>query len=583
MSATNLKPVIVLAFANDQDNHLAMIKRERKNIYNALRPFHDKDYIQVEKEENTTIEDFFALFNRYNDRIAIFHYGGHASGNHLQLETPAGAAELAHAGGLAQLMGQQNSLQLIFLNGCATRGQVKLLLDCGARLVIATSVPIEDKMATEFAEQFYAALAVHAGIQGAFRKAKAFINTKYGNEKQVGEFRHLGLQEETALTFDMPWGLYINDSLADVEKALAWKLPETSAFTVIIRGAAAGKKEPVNTVLIAELLDAIAKISPEVNRQFERSGQRPAPDQRLIRQVIIDSYPSPVGEQLRKLFADQEISEGRLKQLVVTYETVIELLCFAMLSQLWDARYRDAHLVIAEENAVVLNSFLSLGADNHLSYDYFQLMIAVMDILQKNNIVPYFEALDRFAIVQKQDFSQARAFMEEMRREILGGRVAAAEITSFCRQAEKHLAAIMRVFAFLVQYKLTSIKNIDVVKPRHHGPEYQHNCVILDRATAGTLDEPKIYAAFTENNSVVFLKTVDAVDDYLNLSPFIIDENALTDNPNSKLFIYGYHETADDNFHFRFVNDFDQDLIVSAENYPQITQLFEEFREAVFA
>jgi hypothetical protein len=141
----------------------------------------------------------------------------------------------------------------------------------------------------------------------------------------------------------------------------------------------------------------------------------------------------------------------------------------------------------------------------------------------------------------------------------------------------------MRVFTFLVRYKLTTIKNIDVIKARHHNPEYQHNCVVLDRATAGTLDEKKNYAAFTENNSVLFLKAVDTVDDYLNLSPFIIDENALTGNRDSKLFIYCYHEMADDAFHYRFVNDFDEKLIVSMENFPQIAQLFGEFREAVFS
>jgi len=85
MSEEKSNPVIVLAFANDQDKYLEMIRRERKNVFKALQSYHDQGYVQVHKEESTAIKDIFDLFNRYTDRIAIFHYGGHASGTHLQL------------------------------------------------------------------------------------------------------------------------------------------------------------------------------------------------------------------------------------------------------------------------------------------------------------------------------------------------------------------------------------------------------------------------------------------------------------------------------------------------------------------
>ena len=154
MSETSSKPIIILAFSNDQDAYLQMIVRERKSIFKALQQHQDRGYIQVHKEENTSIEDIFDLFNRYAGRIAIFHYGGHANGTHLQLEAGVGKAEMADATGLAQLLGQQKALQLVFLNGCATQDQVEKLFSCGVKAVIATAVPINDEMATEFAEQF---------------------------------------------------------------------------------------------------------------------------------------------------------------------------------------------------------------------------------------------------------------------------------------------------------------------------------------------------------------------------------------------------------------------------------------------
>lgn len=92
-----MKPVILLAFANDNDNYLPMIRREGKSISKSLRTSQGKDYFQVYKEDSTTIEDIFELFTHYKDQVAIFHYGGHANGTHLQLENSAGKRQKAHA------------------------------------------------------------------------------------------------------------------------------------------------------------------------------------------------------------------------------------------------------------------------------------------------------------------------------------------------------------------------------------------------------------------------------------------------------------------------------------------------------
>jgi CHAT domain-containing protein len=107
-------------------------------------------------------------------QVQIFHYGGHANGSALQLEQGAGNAQVASSTGLAQLLGQQTELKLVFLNGCATQGQVELLLKSGVKAVIATSVPINDMMAVEFAEQFYQSLTNQASIAHSFTTARAF-------------------------------------------------------------------------------------------------------------------------------------------------------------------------------------------------------------------------------------------------------------------------------------------------------------------------------------------------------------------------------------------------------------------------
>jgi hypothetical protein len=117
-----MKPVLFFAFANDKDNYLENLKQEEREIRNALVQAHDSGLIEFLSIGSTTAKDIFDTFNRYRDRIAIFHYGGHAGGTQLALEDEPGSAN-----GLAKLFAEAPKLQLVFLNGCSTKGQVDKL------------------------------------------------------------------------------------------------------------------------------------------------------------------------------------------------------------------------------------------------------------------------------------------------------------------------------------------------------------------------------------------------------------------------------------------------------------------------
>ena len=199
------KPIVYLAFANDNDAHLSLLKEESRQLNTILSALHDKQAIEVHRDESTSVQDLINSFNRFDGRIAIFHYGGHAGGSGLRLEERD-----AQAGGLAQLFSQQKDLQLVFLNGCSTKPQVERLMALGVKAVIATSVPIEDAKAKDFSAWFYQALTVKRTIGSAFEFAVAALNTKYatGQTPAVIEYRdfHAALDELDDVT-GIPWGL----------------------------------------------------------------------------------------------------------------------------------------------------------------------------------------------------------------------------------------------------------------------------------------------------------------------------------------------------------------------------------------
>jgi WD40 repeat protein len=221
MNTRIYKPVIFLAFANDRDDtvrYLRNLPAELRQIRAALGSAKSAGLCELVERANATIKDILEVFQypEYRNRIAIFHYGGHANGYQLLLESPEGKTQLAHAGGLAAFLGQQRGLQLVFLNGCSTQQQVQGLLQAQAPAVIATSQAIDDTVATAFATQFYQGLAAGDSIRVAYNKAVAAIQMEKGDNP-----RHLyapDLPKEDR----WPWELYLNEGAKEAD---AWNLP----------------------------------------------------------------------------------------------------------------------------------------------------------------------------------------------------------------------------------------------------------------------------------------------------------------------------------------------------------------------
>lgn len=587
------KPIIFLAFANDKDDYLSMINRERKNIQQALRRHDDEGLIKVETESASTIEDIFHIFNTYQDQIVIFHYGGHAGGTHLQLEHADTGAQAAQVGGLAQLLGQQQNLQLVFLNGCSTKAQVELLLKQGVKIVIATSVPIDDKVATEFAEQFYNSLASHTPIQRAFLIAKAFVETKYQTADKIGIYRDLVMNfEETAATDEMPWGLFVNP---EADKSLEWALPKQIYQKQVIKNRFDYETKPnVNDDLIDILCEDVALYNKDLDKELNKEEL----DIPSIKREIVDSFPTPIGEQLRKLFTlsnnpdkpdEMELfTLARLEQLALTHRTSVQFICYILLSQLWDENKAKDEFNISDDHIVNFNSFFAMDQGTFRSFDFVRLISTITEVFGEFDIPFFIEELkDLQAEVEKNNkLYEAYIFMNAIYEDLLDEKVPTDQVENLCLAAESHLGLVLKSIAFLVKYKLVTIKNIEIIKNRHESPRYLHSHITLNRAltvaSTGVTEIGKEFNNFTDNKSVIFIKTENnEVSDFLNLTPFVIDENALSSNHSSKLFLFAYQ--SEKGYCYQFLNNLhDSPLEVLDENYPNVKNQFDRFQAEIF-
>ena len=230
MATAAAKPVLFLAFANDRDDrarYLRNLPEERRRIRESLEDAEDAGLCEVIRTANATLDVIFDTFQDpdYRDRIAVFHYGGHASGYRLLLESEEGHHAFAHAEGLAKFLGQQRGLQLVFLNGCSTQPQVEGLLRANVPAVIATSESIEDTMAMELSARFYAGLGGGASIETAYNEAVAAVQTRRGSNPEdfYRRTRDMGVAEEHAGRW--PWAMYVKEG-AEIIKA--WSLPQAT-------------------------------------------------------------------------------------------------------------------------------------------------------------------------------------------------------------------------------------------------------------------------------------------------------------------------------------------------------------------
>lgn len=583
------QPIILLTFSNDEDAYLRMIVAEQKAIKKALLDFADKNYLQVRDVQRASTEEVFYLVNRYHNRVHILHYGGHADGQSLQLEKEIGVVQSANVKGIAGLLGTQKELKLVFLNGCATKGQVKALLDGGVQAVIATQVSIRDEKAQQFAAQFYEALATGSTVREAFRKARAFIESQEGAPVIKGVEETRGAEFE-GVAEELPWGLYWRK---EGEAVLDWKLPKESPLELdFSTDAISGKQQDgVNAILVDTILKAIREswfvkeLARKINRERQAGNANRKPADAEKKDAIIRSYLAPVSVHLRTLFSSrlpEKYSEERLQQLLATYEKAIELLSFIMLSDLWDAVLkRRKPLDISEGERLQLQAFFNLNEFSAPGFDYFLLADALLKIANRNNVRFYLSPLNAYpeGWLGKEQLAKANEHFQFMKT-VLEEDVPSRLIGPYHVQSEQQLANVLSELSFLIQYKMAVIKNIEVQRIRNMPPTlFKHAMVELDNDfnDYGRKDHWQDLEEPTDMESVLLYQ--DKLNNNLNLSPFVLDENALTREFNYKIYFFSHRTEA--GLVYRWVENEKDTLVITEKKYAYVLQQFEKARQNI--
>lgn len=568
--------VLFLTYCNSQRSPLPTLQEEDDTTFKLLSPRALQQHYFLHRDSYTSIQKIAEYLTIYREKILLFLYSGHAGRDGLFLEH-----EEARAAGIAHLLGQcvkSNNLKLVFLNGCSTQGQVHQLLTLGIPVVIASSAPIDDRSASDFSIRFFQALSDRATIGEAFELAIGQILAN----KALNVHRGLGLTE--ALHEDAPlWGIFYADENA---KVLNEKLPIHASVSNI-------EDYKPNEHLIEKLMDALEAYNEEIEnlRQQERNSKKISlPKKRM---AILNSLPAPIAEHLRKLMVpiDEEnegfdkISEARLQQLMKTYQITTELLIFILLAQLWEAKSNNEHFLLPQKLRTDILSFLNLEQEERHSYDFFFFLRTIQQMLPMGQIkyfAPELESIQE-SVTQDERFQKACFFFQVLQQKLEHHTIEQYEIMDLCIQGETCLADCFQRLGFLAKYTLAAVNTIKVEKYRHLiKPAFRHSIVKLLDLLGGLAEEDIVLEDFMYNRSVLLLKQEDSrITGYLNLSPFIIDQNAFEKNTDvARIRFFHQYEAGTDTYHFQYVNKPTDPLLKISNNQYNIIKIqFDAFKK----
>lgn len=522
------RPIYLFAFANDSRQSL-QLKEEERNIRALFDPLHDQNKIEVHYLSSATVDEVYQAFNRFHNRIYLFHYSGHSGKSFLELED-----KKARSAFLSVLMGQQEHLKLVLLNGCSNKEQVVELHQKGVKSIIATSAAIADKKAIEFSAYFYQAFVKGVNIDDSFAAAKAKLNNDYPtiNLQKRDIVFSLNLDEEEAF----PWGLYAEEN-ADLAYAIPEAIPSIKNPNFLLPVTLT--YPDVNKELVELTFEGMSQYGDDYKVLWQlyqkNKGQQLF---NTLQNMMLDSFPTSLGIQLRDLFTPEGRTQGRLrlKEINDTYLTLIKLIASISVANLWDKLLNKETFEIKKDFEIRaiykqdLEKYFALSPDAH-QFDYVWILATISRIFADNQIKPFMIELSNLqqSFLEFDSVYDAYRFMEqELRPRLINKDIDVSEVEDLCYKGEHYLGILLKRCAFLCTYQLITVKNIGVNKSRRtKDPVFVHyKSILRGRDYVTVEDKPVNRSSFTSNNSVIVAKDIENADEPLNLSPFVIDENA---------------------------------------------------------
>jgi hypothetical protein len=278
----------------------------------------------------------------------------------------------------------------------------------------------------------------------------------------------------------------------------------------------------INEVLIRKVFDEMLKHKTSLSKMIvseDEDDDEESSDYRILADLIIRNFPWPIGVELRRLFSGsmRQLDRNRLDQIFKTIERSMQFLSFVMLSQIIKSREEDKLTITENFKNEFKNRFFVLSLGN------FSWMIRAIGNLYQDQKIEWF--MPEISECFDNKFYGALDFWVPERNEIGHYQInlTQEEVEKRCVEYEEKLTFILQRISFLAKYKLVSVKEIKVIKSKIQEASFHHVFNLLNSSDSDFKANEFNDSTFTDSHSVLLMKNIKSIDEYLNLSPLIID------------------------------------------------------------
>jgi hypothetical protein len=275
----------------------------------------------------------------------------------------------------------------------------------------------------------------------------------------------------------------------------------------------------MNEELIQSVFKKMSEYKPALQKYLTTEEDEDGTDFRILGDLIIKNFPWPIGVELRRLFSGsmRQPDRGRLDQLFKTIERTMQFLSFVLVAQLWEERMKNEIELTEEFQSQFQNRFSVLTLGN-----YAWLIRSICKMFSQNEVNHF--VIEKNEIFNRKFFDMLDFWVPE-RNEIGHYQINLTqdEIERRCVEYEDKLSAILQSISFLVRYKLVTVRQISVMKQKHKEAKFNHYFDLLNSSDSDFKGTEVKHDMFVDSNSVLLMKDYKVPNEYLNLSPLIID------------------------------------------------------------
>lgn len=526
-----MKRLPIFLFSSAQPEGAATLEHlpeEHRGIKQLLEKPKDAGRIDYEFLPGSTLDNLYKQLNRFHNRLALFHFSGHSNQRLLALQDKP-----TRAGNTSKVLGMQDSLKLVFLNGCANADQVQELWKKGVKAIIATSCKVEDKAAMDFAVYFYEALVAGMSLHRAYVAACARLSDEEGGSNRIGIYRvPPGVENDDEAEAGFPWGLYVREEDEDM---LDWTMPDPyrPLADLDYQTEVTLSTRHENKRLLEAIYAGMARENKRCALEWEDYQEEKISLSKLQKDVY-ERLPSLLGVHVRALFTKHGIEKGRTRLELINnaYRVFSQLMASMAFADFWHVLARQTDMQISAAYQKDLQRFLNMQPEEHASFDFLWLLTAIYAIRWENEVASTFPELEQLArqLLEDEEVISAYRFLESgLRDRLLAKNIASREVSQLCLEAEEQLGRLLGAGAFLINYQLVSINDILVrkrLRPAH--TSFVHRKFLLHGTDATTYDKRDILRTQpVYNQSVVLTKNLnDHQAKVWVLAPFLVDQNA---------------------------------------------------------